>query len=76
MAVGAVAGGVIGATAGGVHDIRHGENYNWIEDGFAGAGAGFLASVPVLVVVGTYRTMHHSKVVYEDKRTPPRNNPQ
>lgn len=76
LTVGAVAGGVIGATAGGIHDIRHGENNNWFLGGLGGVGMGFFATVPVLLVVGVHRGIHHNKVVYEDKRTPPTNNPQ
>ena len=76
MVLGAVAGGAIGATAGGIQDIRRGENYNWFLGGLGGAGIGLFATVPVLLVVGVHRVIHHSKVVYEDKRTPPTNNPQ
>ncbi|HLV94723.1 MAG TPA: hypothetical protein VKS44_06000 [Candidatus Acidoferrales bacterium] len=69
LTIGAVGGGVIGATAGGIADINHGTNGSWLLDGFAGALVGFFASCAALAVVAVVtvaRPTYRSKVVYEN----------
>jgi len=70
MLTGALAGGAVGVTAGGVADIRHGGNYHWFEGALGGAGLGFLVACAALAAIATVdvaRLADRHKVVYEDK---------
>jgi hypothetical protein len=57
MAVGAVAGGLVGVTTGGFN--RNGESYNGFTGALGGAGMGAFAALPVVTVVGLHRAVHH-----------------
>jgi hypothetical protein len=73
MAVGAVAGGLVGVATGGIN--RNGQSYNGFTGALGGAGMGALVALPVAAVVGLHRSIHHRKVVYEDQHAPPANKP-
>jgi hypothetical protein len=70
MAMGALIGAGVGFTAGGIYDVTHHENYNWIRGGLGGAALGYFGSAAVLAGVATVDLFHHhDKVVYEDQRS-------
>ncbi len=78
MAIGAVAGGAVGVTAGAIGDAEHGNNGRWIVDGFAGAVFGWLVSVVALGAAGTVdvaRGLHRREIVYEDQSHQPPQTP-
>ncbi len=78
MAMGAVAGGAVGVTAGAIGDAEHGNNGRWIVGGFAGAVIGWLASIVAVGAAGTVdvaRALHRREIVYEDQSHQPPQTP-
>ena len=72
MAMGALIGGGVGFTSGGIYDVTHHENYHWLAGGLGGTALGFFGSIAVLSGVGAVEVLrHHSSLVYEDQRSVP-----
>ena len=65
---GMLAGGAVGAVAGGISDAKNGHNGRWLVDGLAGAGLGFLGACMTEAGFGVVALFRHDKVVYERTR--------
>ena len=65
---GTLAGGAVGAVAGGISDAKNGNNGRWLVDGLAGAGLGFLGACMTEAGFGVVAIFRQDKVVYERTR--------
>lgn len=63
---GTLIGAGIGATAGAIGDIAHGNNGRWVVGGLAGAGLGFFAACVTAAGIGVVAMFHRDRVLYED----------